>query len=73
MLHPVTDFDGDLQMFREAPQAVKVAHLRFLRWLVEHERLDRPTAGPPSGDFAQDPLPEGRVPESLGPARGRCG
>ena len=65
MLHQVTDFDGDLQMFRESPQAVKRAHLQFLRWLIEHERLDRPAAGPPSGEFAEEPLQEAGVPQSL--------
>ena len=73
MAYQVTDFDGDLQMFRKSPQAVKFAHLRFLRWLVEHGRLDRPAAGPPSGEFAQEPLREAFVPESRGQARGRCG
>jgi hypothetical protein len=67
MLHQVTGFDGDLQMFRESPQAVKLAHLRFLRWLVEHERLDSPTAGPPSGEFASSPIYDPAPDTSIGP------
>jgi hypothetical protein len=46
-------YDADLQMFREAPQPVNVAHLRFLRWLIEQGRLEHPPAGPPSGELAK--------------------
>ncbi len=45
-------YDGDLQMFGEEPQEINVAHLRFLRWLVEQGRLEHPPAGPPSGELA---------------------
>ncbi len=47
----VTGFDGDLQMFRETTKPVNTAHLDFLRWLIEHGRLDRPSAGVASGDL----------------------
>ncbi len=45
-------YDGDLQMVREKPREINVAHLRFLRWLVEQGRLEHPPAGPPSGELA---------------------
>ena len=45
-------YDGDLQMFCEEPREINVAHLRFLRWLVEQGRLEYPPAGPPSGELA---------------------
>lgn len=45
-------YDGDLEMFCEAPRAINVAHLRFLRWLIEQGRLEHLPAGPPSGAFA---------------------
>ena len=45
-------YDGDLRMFREAPRPVDIGHLRFLRWLAEHGRLEHPAAGPPSGELA---------------------
>jgi hypothetical protein len=48
-----SSYDGDLQMFREPPGAVNLARLRFLRWLVECERLGHRPAGPPSGEFAE--------------------
>jgi hypothetical protein len=55
-------YDGDLEMFCEAPKAINVAHLRFLRWLIEHGRLEHLPAGPPSGVLVQadaaPPLPE---------------
>ncbi len=47
-----TSYDHDLAMFREAPRPVSLAHLRFLRWLVEQGRLEHPPAGLPSGEFA---------------------
>ena len=46
------NFDGDLEMFREPPCTVNVAHLRFLRWLVEQGRLEHLPAGAPAGEFA---------------------
>ena len=42
-------YDGALQMFVEAPRDADVAHLRFLRWLVEHGRLERYACGPSPG------------------------
>ena len=46
-------FDGDLGMFREESVAVDFARLNFVRWLVEHGKLEHPPAGPPSGPFAE--------------------
>ncbi len=45
-------YDGDLQMFCAEPREIKIAHLRFVRWLVEQGRLEHPPAGPPSGELA---------------------
>lgn len=54
------NFDGDLQMFREESVVVDYARLSFVRWLVEHGKLEHPPAGPPSGPFAEalaEPVP----------------
>ena len=48
-------YDGTLQMFREVPRTVDIAHLRFLRWLVEEGRLEHLPYGPPSGDLTEPP------------------
>ena len=48
----VESFDGDLSMFREAPKPVDLDRLRFLRWLVEHGKLEHIPSGPPSGELA---------------------
>jgi len=48
----VKSFDGDLQMFREAPKTINMEHLRFLRWLVEQGRLEHAVAGPSTGPLA---------------------
>jgi hypothetical protein len=48
-------YDGDLEMFREAPRPADLARLRFLRWLVERGRLEHPAAGPSSGELAAAP------------------
>ena len=54
-MNQTRSFDGELQMFREAPRPVNLAHLQFMRWLVEQGRLEHPPAGASSGDLA-DPL-----------------
>jgi hypothetical protein len=58
----VLHYDGDLEMFCEEPKAINIAHLRFLRWLIEQGRLEHLPAGPPSGELAAmagvRPLPE---------------
>ena len=36
MVEGTKGFDSDLQMFRDAPRNMDLAHLRFQRWLVEH-------------------------------------
>jgi hypothetical protein len=46
-------YDGDLEMFCAEPVGVNVAYLQFLRWLIEHGRLEHLPAGPASGEFAQ--------------------
>jgi hypothetical protein len=65
MTQRTNTYDGDLQMFREAARPVDLAHLRFLRWLVEHEGLEHPPAGPPSGAFAGAPPPLAPLPEAV--------
>ncbi len=46
-------YEGDLDDFRDLPVGVNVAHLRFLRWLIEQGRLEHPAAGPPAGMYAR--------------------
>jgi hypothetical protein len=45
-------YDGNLETFGETPQGINVAHLRFVRWLVEQGRLEHLPAGPPTGELA---------------------
>ncbi len=54
----VQNFDSELKMFREEAAPVDYARLRFMRWLIEHGRLDYPPAGPPSGPFAEEAAEE---------------
>jgi hypothetical protein len=54
-------FDADLQMFRETLRAVNLAHLRFLRWLVEEGRLEHGVAGVPAGELAEQATVEERL------------
>ncbi len=49
----VGQYDGTLQMFVEEPRDVDMARLAFVRWLVEHGRLEHRNAGPASGEFAK--------------------
>lgn len=45
-------YDSSLQMFVEEPREPDVRRLTFLRWLVEHDRLEHPVVGPASGELA---------------------
>jgi hypothetical protein len=45
-------YDGTLQMFVEGPRDADTHRLRFLRWLVEHRKLEHGVAGPPHGSYA---------------------
>ena len=56
----VTDFDGDLQMFRETARPVNMEYLQFLRWLIEQERLDHPSVRPPHGEAVRAAEPDPR-------------
>jgi hypothetical protein len=47
-----TSYDGSLQMFCEPVHEVNLARLRFLRWMIEHDRLEHPVFGEPSGEYA---------------------
>ena len=42
-----SQYDSDLQMLVEKPRDANPAHLLFLCWLAERERLEHPVAGPP--------------------------
>jgi hypothetical protein len=53
MIQQSKGYDGDLQMFRDAPQAVNLAHLRFQRWLIEQGWAEHGAAGPPAGELAE--------------------
>ncbi len=48
-------FDRQLQMFVEPPHEADLAHLRFLRWLGEHGRLEHQPAGPAVGEYTAAP------------------
>jgi hypothetical protein len=54
-------YDGELQMVREAPAAVNLANLQFMRWLIEQGRLEHLPAGPPSGPLAEPPAAAARL------------
>jgi hypothetical protein len=56
MSRPTSRYDSELQMFAEQPRDADLAHLRFLRWLGEHGRLEHTPAGPPTGLYACQPL-----------------
>lgn len=53
------DYDSALEMVRETtPREPDMAHLRFLRWMVENRPyavLDGWVYGPPAGPFAPPP------------------
>lgn len=67
-------YDGSLHMFVEAARSPDPRRLRFLRWLVEHNRFGRPPVGPSSGELA--PVTDEDVPEPTLPSaprsRGAC-
>lgn len=50
-------YDSSMQMFVEETRSPDLRRLRFLRWLVEHDRYDRPAMGPASGELV-DPTAE---------------
>ena len=43
-------------MFVEEPRDANHAHLHFLRWLVEQEKLERPISDPPLSDGPTESL-----------------
>ncbi|MGE3913114.1 MAG: hypothetical protein AB7K36_27395, partial [Chloroflexota bacterium] len=45
-------YDGELQMFVQAPRLPNQRHLEFLRWLAERGRLEHHPLGAPVGPFA---------------------
>ena len=51
-----TQYDGELQMFCDAAHEPSLESLRFIRWLVERGRLEHDAAGPPTGEYAEQPL-----------------
>jgi hypothetical protein len=54
-------YDKELQMFCEAAGEPNRAKLGFLRWLVEHGKLEHGVAGLPAGEFADQGLPVSRA------------
>lgn len=61
-------YDKELQMFREAATEPNLAKLRFLRWLVEHDKLEHQAAGQSGGEFATEELV---APQTLTGPKGR--
>lgn len=51
-----TRYDGELQMFCDSAHEANLEALRFIRWLVEQGRLEHDAAGPPTGEYAEQPL-----------------
>jgi hypothetical protein len=51
-----TRYDGELQMFCDSAREANLEALRFIRWLVEQGRLEHDAAGPPSGEYTEQPL-----------------
>ena len=49
-------YDGELQMFCDVTHEANLEALRFMRWLVEQGRLEHDAAGPPSGEYAEQPF-----------------
>jgi hypothetical protein len=39
-------------MFVEEPREVDGTRLRFVRWLIDHGRLEHAPVGPPHGEYA---------------------
>ena len=44
-------YDGATQMFIEEPRDPDAARLAFVRWLVEHGKLEHQAAGPSFGRY----------------------
>jgi hypothetical protein len=49
-------YDGELQMFVAEPRDAKRAHLLFLRWLLEHDKIERPISDEPVADGSTETL-----------------
>ena len=49
-------YDKELQMFREAATEPNLEKLRFMRWLVEHGKLEHEPSGDSVGEFAVEEL-----------------
>lgn len=45
-------YDPDLEMFADPPREPDLDRLRFLRWLMEHGRLEHGPMGAPAGEYA---------------------
>jgi hypothetical protein len=58
-------YDSTLQMFVQAPQAIDMSRLAFMRWLAENGRLEHRIAGPSTGALVGQPAarssPESQV------------
>jgi hypothetical protein len=47
-----SQYDGDLQMFRDAAREPRLDKLIFLRWMAEQGRLEHEISGPATGEYA---------------------
>ena len=56
-----TRYDGELQMFCDTAREPNRAALQFIRWMVEQGRLEHDAAGPPTGEYAAEPLSEASI------------
>ncbi len=45
-------YDTEVQMFVQVGEETNLPMVKFMRWLVEHQRLEQPQAGPAGGDLA---------------------
>ena len=61
-------YDGEPMMIREPAKGIDMERLCFLRWLIEHGRMEHLPAGPPSGDLALLPSEQEAAGELDGPA-----
>jgi hypothetical protein len=50
---PNSQYDGDLQMFRDSEREPSREILSFLRWMVEQGRLEHDVYGPSCGEYAE--------------------
>jgi hypothetical protein len=74
---PTGRFDPELQMYAEQPHEPDPDHLRFLRWLAEHGRLEHEVAGASiqegPGEASDSAAPDDEPPVAPSSAPSRSG